>query len=269
MGHLWYPHGAGSFLNDNVNQILKAMHENRSLAVCAYKNLRTPWDEFFLDGGLRRCGACRPPKQWYDAYSAVAMARLDQSQVRTVKGFLYRQLYQWTPYFLKEFEQFRQRLNFTADMGPYVGVHVRRGDKCTSYWCEAKPVGLITYAKKAKEMCHILKTTTVFVTTDSPGQVVHSLTRHLGSKYRIVTPPKHNPREFWQRGSKYSSQGRRDLLLEMKMLIQADGFIGTASSNLGRFVYFMRSSKKRSWSLDDGGNFLARPGRRLQGRLLV
>jgi len=46
----------------------------------------------------------------------------------------------------------------------------------------------------------------------------------------------------------------KSLLIDVTGLVRAAGFIGTASSNVDKFVFFQRDPTASSVSLDEGGN---------------
>jgi len=50
------------------------------------------------------------------------------------------------------------------------------------------------------------------------------------------------------------------LLTDLEGLRRSSVFIGTASSNMGRLVYFLRGPHLPTISLDDDGDFLKRGG---------
>jgi len=46
-------------------------------------------------------------------------------------------------------------------------------------------------------------------------------------------------------------QSENSFVMDLLMLVHSSSFIGTASSNVGRFVFFMRAGDKPSVSLDE------------------
>jgi hypothetical protein len=46
----------------------------------------------------------------------------------------------------------------------------------------------------------------------------------------------------------------KNVLTDVTALVRSTGFIGTASSNIDRLVYFQRDPSKATLSLDEGGN---------------
>lgn len=133
-------------------------------------------------------------------------------------------------------------------MQPYVAMHVRRGDKQR----EVRLPALASYARAVNVLSP--KHMPVFVATDD-GAVIKPLKELLPGRqfYFLGSTP-------WRKGHLQKQLNRHylktnyneviNLLTEMEILRRAEIFVGTYSSNLGRFVHVLRRGM-RSISLDD------------------
>jgi len=152
---------------------------------------------------------------------------------------------------------------------PYVGVHLRRGDKFT----EASPVEIGAYADAIRpwlessnsggcarqgaslkdvvgEELGARKIEQVFLCSDDE-LAAEELQTALGNRVRIVTPP---PSDTKTR-SYDSEESILGVITAVEGLRRAHVFVGTASSNLGRLVFFLRPKGSRAISLDRGGQW--------------
>lgn len=134
--------------------------------------------------------------------------------------------------------------------GRYVGVHVRRGDKVR----EVPTVPLTRYARAVKAVSP--QDMPVFVASDS-WRAIEGL-RSLLRDRTVVTLAEARGRE----GHIQAEANRRylknnyavvvELLAEMQILADSAIFVGTFSSNMGRFVHLIRRGfGNTSVSLDD------------------
>lgn len=200
------------------------------------------------------------------------MATEDRQYLEDLKRFLYSFIWTVNSNLLNRVDMELREAGL--DMAqPYVGVHVRRGDKIA----ESKPVEIGVYAKAAAPLLvatddsrrvrlgasltdavrRELETRNakqVFLCTDDES-AAEELRMALGSGARIITPlPSDSKTRDYE--SKESILG---VIVAVEGLRRAHAFVGTASSNIGRLVYFLRPKGSKSISTDLGGNFL-RPG---------
>lgn len=142
------------------------------------------------------------------------------------------------------------RLAGVVNLSEYVGVHVRRGDKGK----EVDNVPLRRYAAAVKALS--LADTPVFVAADD-GASVRQMRRMLPGRtilaIRGVEGRKgHDQMQMNQRFMKKNYWPIVELLAEIEALRGAKLFVGTFSSNLGRFVHLLREDNATSSvSLDD------------------
>jgi len=260
------PHGFGSGANNFVNEILLAMRSKKSIAVCSPKDVETLWDGWFEDGGVPRCHKCH----WTDRYN--------DGIVRQVMTDVYMGTHAITRRRIEEYKRFVHRTLFRPkkrledatdkvqeDLGladhRFVGVHIRRGDKGG----EAAPVSTSKYAKAVRKLCrHAVEEcgTKVFLATDdevAKRQLQEEFAK-LGSAFKVVQQKRLPKVYYMMRNRDDNEKAEKNLAVDLQLLIRAYAFVGTASSNLGRFVYFSRGDSDTSLSVDDGGDFLRRPG---------
>lgn len=137
----------------------------------------------------------------------------------------------------------------------YIGVHVRHGDKGV----EDKLLATSKYAaavrRELKECgCNI---STVFLSSDDPG-AASQMRALLGPRVEVVEQTRLD-KGTYSHGSTYDGgEALLQLLVDVEALVQSDIFVGTASSNIGRLVYFQRPQEKKSISLDV--RFTSKPG---------
>merc|ERR1719197_2433296 len=110
-------------------------------------------------------------------------------------------------------------------------------------------------------MCSNTGTRTVFLASDdeaAKGQLQDA----LGSDYTVVEQARLPAEAYKLRGDAARSMSppygeedeERSLLIDVSALVNSAGFVGTASSNVGRLVFFQRPQGAPAVSLDEGGN---------------
>mmetsp|Transcript_111539 Transcript_111539/g.197566 ORF Transcript_111539/g.197566 Transcript_111539/m.197566 type:complete len:374 (-) Transcript_111539:13-1134(-) len=249
------PWGMGAHLNQFANEVELAVYSGKPIALCAPEGVRDAWAVYFEDPGFSKCGQCdwgAGPRQYREMGWDVSDSS-DHAKMADVKRFLYQKLFTLKPDAKMAVDAGLQSLGLS---GSYIGVHVRRGDKSQ----EVPMVPLERFTAAIQDMHSTLGTSTIFLATDDA--TVHSaLQQQLGSSYTIVEQ-KRLPDEAYQlRGDASRSmvppfgeeEEEKSVLTDVAALVGAAGFIGTASSNIDRLVYFQRDSSLPSMSLDEGG----------------
>lgn len=120
---------------------------------------------------------------------------------------------------------------------PYAAIHVRRGDKLIS---EAKPVELDDYIKTLQAVAPDIKH--VFLATDDYAVVSEFKERF--PDYTVTThcqPARQGYRQaqFNQGAPEQKRRETLDLMADIQCIAAARHFVGTFSSNIGRFVALM------------------------------
>jgi len=144
------------------------------------------------------------------------------------------------------------------DNGIVIGIHLRRGDK----YKESIPTPAIQYAKAALKFCKDSgrKVRKVIIATDDGEAAFKAVSEW---KKLVGAPDSFQPSEgFAVRAAgaapsgrpdqlvsldeetlKMAREGLVDLLVDQKLLVLADVFIGTQSSNFGLLVCYMRGGR--------------------------
>jgi hypothetical protein len=262
--------GFGSDMNNFVNEALVAMYTGRPFSICAPEGIRNLWAENFVDPGLHRCSTCVLPKSIEDvspgawaAGAQTSVAEVGASSERAfrlvdIKRFLYKKLFVLRPEVQSALEQLQEELGLTHE--PYVGVHIRRGDKRaeSGFFRTTED-----FAFEAQRLCHALGIKKVFLASDDSSEFEYlrgNMTQLSDSStelIQVVEQPRLAARTYAQRGALKQS-AEQVLINDIMLLIRADAYVGTSSSNLDRFVWFQRDPTTQSVSLDDGGDYLYR-----------
>ena len=134
-------------------------------------------------------------------------------------------------------EAIRERRHAVGLEGPYMAVHVRRGDKITSG--EMQDLALDTY------VCHILAhldvSRHIYIATDDVSILSYFQARLSDKQVQLYYNTFSHQKGFDEKtfNAKSVEDVREDMLnmlFDMDMLIHASCFIGTYSSNIGRIV---------------------------------
>lgn len=132
--------------------------------------------------------------------------------------------------------------------GPYVGVHIRWGDKIGRGSEDSDPrestyIPVTLYADEIRENTNV---TRVFVATDD-YRAVQELRMALGDRYTVYTRARSGDRGFSI--TRYFKRERADLdvtknlWIDMEILSRSELFIGNFESNVARMVHLMRDKK--------------------------
>jgi len=252
------PFGLGSAMNNFVNEFLIALHNGESYALCQPVGHQIFWDELFETIPLPRCRDCKLDDD-LNVYEEIVedMNRSRQgwrrADVEQRKRFLCRRLYRPGPELRNATTRLQDELGLRGQR--YIGVHIRRSDK----YGEAKPMNTSVYAQEVRKLSKAVDAKLVFVASDDKTE--HGkLQGILGSSFHVVQQPRLEDYFYQFRTYHHNTKANFNLLVDLELLVKSDAFVGTASSNLGRFVYFLRGSRDPSTSVDDSGDFLFRPG---------
>lgn len=252
-------------MNQFANEVALSLYAGKPIALCAPADVRDTWAKYYQDPGFARCGTCdwgSGPRKYRQMGWDISNGH-DHQRVAEIKHYLYGRLFALQPEAQATVDAGLQSLGLGD--GPYVGVHVRRGDKAA----EVAPVPLQRYVAAVVQMCQSVGTSKVFLASDDAS--VHAqLQESLGSSFSVVEQQRLPDAEYQLRGDASRSMvpplgeedEERSLLVDVTGLARAAGFIGTASSNVDKFVFFQRDPSAPSVSLDEGGNdgFIALSG---------
>jgi len=256
------PNGLGSRMNTFADEVLVGMYAGAPISLCAPTGVRDDWAIFFEDPGFKRCSA---PSCVFTSTNGSKPALLawmvgryvseteDDSSVEAIKRFLYPRLFN----FRSEIKE--AALDQMSQLGlagmPYVGVHIRRGDKAEEV---NGFVPTKVFAQHIVDLCtEVSCAGRVFLASDS-AEELPKLQAALGQSYRVVELPRLAEDMYTTRGSGSPEAASRQIISDLLLLREASAFVGTSSSNIGRLVYFLREPNSPSVSLDDAGNFLWR-----------
>lgn len=256
-------HGFGSQMVNFVNEALVAMYSGTPIALCRPPGFHDGWAEHFVNPGLAICEQCSIP-QGAQVWCSGATASMDSVErggddaelLIGIKRFLSRKLFQLKSHVDKDATLLQHHLGLLSQ--PYVGIHIRRGDKL-------QEAGFFRstgeFAGHALRLCDSMNTTKVFVASDDPGAADEVRAWYQNASrtdIEVVSQPPLHTWQYAQRSDKYDSSTMKALLNDIVLLIRANAYVGTASSSFDRFVWFMRDPAEQSISLDDGGSFVRR-----------
>lgn len=136
-------------------------------------------------------------------------------------------------------------------MKPYIAIHIRRGDKVKGFTKEAEYIEATQYINKIKRIDSGI--TNIFIATDA-YQAFADFQRLCPANWRVTTfclPHKrgHQQLIFNLQPKQNKKNAMLDLFIDLHFLSKAEIFIGTYSSNIGRFVALFRGGD-RCHSLD-------------------
>jgi hypothetical protein len=250
-------HGFGSAMNNYANEALVGMYSGEQVAICRPEGARDIWDENFVDPGLPVCTSCSAPRLndpavWCSgAKASMQMAKSMPEMLEGVKRFIYWRLFKLRPGLSDAASKMQGKLGILHE--PYVGVHIRRGDKLreSGFFRETKD-----FATIAEQLCDAMGARKIFVASDDPKALTEMRTLVRSDLFVQGQPPM-TKSEYAERGA-LEKHMETVLLLDIVLLIRANAYVGTASSNVDRFVYFQRDPRTQSISLDEGGDYLYR-----------
>lgn len=157
----------------------------------------------------------------------------------------------------------------------YIGVQIRHGDKQQSAWENSEVVQTEDYGTVVKD-ARIKSGSSAIASAQSAAQQILAMKSHntirtvwlatidedaeatlrksLGPEYEIKAL-KESAKEWSGNAAQQYYPGSEfvyDILTDVEALRRSQVFIGTASSNIGRWVYYLREPGSKSISLDEG-----------------
>lgn len=265
------PIGLGNRIHTFAAQLLLAVHEGHSFLICndtstGNDDVTRIWATHFENSaGFSFCDGDRPPREdkvildWGIVNGDLPTG--DREYLEDFKRFLYP--FVWTVN-SKTWNHVHTELRRAG-----LDMHLRRGDKFT----EASPVETGVYAdairpwlepshfnERGRQGASLIddvgrelearQIEQVFLCSDDEI-AAEKLQTALGNRVHIVTPP---PSDTKTR-SYDSEESILGVITAVEGLRHAHVFVGTASSNIGRLVFFLRPKGSKAISLDRGGNW--------------
>jgi hypothetical protein len=157
----------------------------------------------------------------------------------------------------------------------YIGVQIRHGDKQESAWENSEVVQTKDYGTAVKD-ARIKSGSSAIASAQSAAQQILAMRSHnnirtvwlatidkdaeailrktLGSEYEIKALNASTQEWSGNAAQQYypGSEFVYDVLTDVEALRRSQVFVGTASSNIGRWVHFLREPGSKSISLDEG-----------------
>ncbi|CAK0856399.1 unnamed protein product [Prorocentrum cordatum] len=274
--------GFGSKVNNYMNQLAVAAYGNFSVALVGtahYEKFLTTWNSFFENP----IPVCTSPKKWNIDYQnllsrterelVVALSKADEKYVEEGKRAIYKAHYKYKPEAIQHIDSVLKSYGLPEK---YIGVQIRHGDKnifeadaikTEDYAAVVNDLKImsvssaVTRARSAAQHILAMKNnsdirTVWLATIDKDAET--TLRDALGPEYEIkalkqaTTDWNGNADMLYYPGSQYVY----DVLTDVEALRRSHTFIGTASSNIARWVHFLREPGSKSISLDE--HFLER-----------
>jgi len=273
-------------MNTFADELLLAVYRGRSFSLCKSSKDRfvdRAWSPHFKNiANFSMCaslkGFCEHGNSWDSLHVAnnlaLRLTRFDREYLEDLQRFLY-------PYIFTLAEGTQQRIDQRLKSAglvvgePYVAVHVRRGDKTSGIHRESEGIEVDSYTDSARPFLALggergsvslqglllrelraANASVVYVASDDGG-AVEEISMELGRRIRVVQQPRGSESSYRSRGYE-AEEDIMGLLSDVEALRRASAFIGTASSNVGRLVYFLRPKGSVSISLDKKGNWMWR-----------
>jgi len=252
MNGLTYPYGFGDRAMMIVDELQVAAHLNQTVAICDGNSRRQGinWSNFFANSGFGVCGdpdRCLVKSNsagWLGSKMSKAFRKESHNNAKMlthIKHLLYRQLFTFNDETNRIVADTLQNAGL-VNGSRYIGVHIRRGDKIAS-----RNFATAVYAKAVSEELETRNLNTVFVASDD---------EHAGHKLELELRLSRPSAAVIQIFSESSSSRTYDdsnamlaLLTDVAALRDAEVFIGTHLSYIGRFVYFLRDPRAESKSV--------------------
>jgi hypothetical protein len=258
-------HGLGSELNNYFNALAVASYADLSVALIdntSLSRILQPNFEHELPVCVNVAKKNRGVVNLMHRAGAfiTALTNKDHQFVRDLKLSLYKQYYQLNEETQADVTDNLKKMGVPLG-SKYVGIHIRRGDKPMELG-RVGP-GNDEYAKKIQDAVmddsdasklsalkqrieEQTQSGSVYVASDD-SHAQGWMTKKLGDKYLVKGQQAEGAKEHdYDHGDTMLS-----VLTDIEALRNAEVFIGTASSNFGRLVYFLRSPEKKSISLDE------------------
>jgi len=261
--------GFGSRMNGFINEFAVAIAGGFPIALRVNPGddmSTTVWPNHFVNvANLGVCNRKMDDNKEVAYQAGMKMAqklnRIDPAYIEKLKRFILPFVYTYNP-------QTQARLDVAlaswlpAGGAPYVGVHIRHGDKSD----ESPPFATEVYGEKIKDF-DAGSPRPVFLATDD-SEAKSKLQHALGSGYAAISQQPFLSQEAYTTRLYSDEEAVFAVMADIESLRRADLFIGTSSSNMGRLIWLLRDQSKESFSLDFdnqwmvlGGLQTSRPGR--------
>lgn len=283
--------GDGGFtarMNTFALEALFAMWAGLPMSLCTRDGMRDSWGVFFKDPGFAQCSGCHgevgeflrtgPGADLQYALGIEAGSCASNVVGPTIsvatKRYVYSRLFKFRPELLEKHESLMSSLGL--DGVPYIGVHMRRGDKTAELQLIGEPQTTAQeFAAEIRKQCDLVNGGVeiidsmnataaqspchVFLASDDSSSIAELQSELPDMK--IVQQDRLSDDVYAVRNRDDESedtktQSESSFVMDLLMLVHSSSFVGTATSSVGRFVFFMRAGDKPSVSLDE--NFTER-----------
>ncbi|CAE8741811.1 unnamed protein product [Polarella glacialis] len=211
------------------------------------------WAQNFVNGlGIPVCNQCDTNPElvkqmlWADVDRVVKLTHQWPDETFRWKHAVLAKFFMLKPKASAEIQQTLVSLNLGGD---YIGIHIRHGDK----GIEAALIDSAKYARSAIEAAYNYNITSIFVASDDP-MALNDLQNALPSTVTAKWAPRLGDKTYHYEaiGASGSNDANLALLTDVVGLLQSKVFVGTASSNIGRLVYNLRTEdqKQQAISMD-------------------
>jgi len=254
------PFGFGSRALVAMNEVQLAAVFGLSITVCGGDFVTETWSNHFKNlAGITICAAemCSHEENMVSDAAVLGMrlsedlSLVDADSLINMKHIIFRRMYTYNDETMAAVNTILEAVPVDVQK-PYVGVHIRRGDKVE----EAEPTPMSSYATAVIEQMDILGTRTVFVASDDPsaGSMLadelaatgHSDVQVLQQHQDETLIDNYGVRDY------SDDDSTMEMLADIEGLRLATVFIGTQSSSLGRMILYLRGELSSSISLDGG-----------------
>jgi len=278
MGHYG---GLGSRVNTFADELVLAFMTGGSFSLCAGQDKfsRYIWAPYFENVAnfafcdlpkLHACGYTEYESLTVGASVSESLLKIDREYIDDLKHFLFPYIWTYNSKTQARVDETLRSAGLTGE--PYVGVHVRRGDKLIK---EAKYIPAGQYANAVSNLSSSVRRSAlassfvqtvkrelgsisqVYLSSDD-STVAQELQIALGPAVKVLTPPRPSGDHLLEGRGYGSDEEMMSVLVDVEALRKAHAFVGTASSNMGRLAYFLRPKASRSVSLDIDGDWLKR-----------
>lgn len=258
-----WPYGFGSRAGLAANEVQLAAVFGLSVAICGDDFAQKTWAGHFRNpAGFAICtpaATCGGGRR--DISEAACLGNdlsreltgRDREYLLKLKHNVYRAMYTYKDTTLAAVNGILEAVPLSTSE-PYIGIHIRRGDKRREHDVSLMPMS--SYATAALEHMEAQGTRTVFVASDDPGagdELKDAFTA-AGHPDVQVVQQSDNKSDYVVKGSGQREYSDDDstlaLLADMEALRLSTVFVGTQSSNVGRMVFYLRGEMDSCVSVD-------------------
>jgi len=255
---LGHPMGFGSRALLVANEIQVAGVFGLSITVCGGEFAQDTWAKHFQNlAGISMCDSemCSSDAPGVSEAAILGndmskdLSLVDAEALYELKHMIFLRMFTYNTASKTAVDKILQAVPLDTQK-PYVGVHIRRGDKEE----EAAQTPMPAYATALLEQMDNLGIRTVFVASDDPnaGSELAKEFADTGHPDVEVLQQHQAPPIVAEGGIReYSDDdGTMNLLADIEGLRLAKVFIGTQTSSLGRIAFYLRGEMTSSISLD-------------------